>query len=116
MVTGKLKFFNQKGELLLEEYDRNRFRENVEGEFNSALEISPRTFTPIMGTENFKLAVRFEPNDGEKIYGMGQYQQPYMDMKGCVVELATGIPRPAFPLPFPIKAMACSGTILPSEA
>lgn len=88
MVTGKLKFFNQKGELLLEEYDRNRFRENVEGEFNSALEISPRTFTPIMGTENFKLAVRFEPNDGEKIYGMGQYQQPYMDMKGCVVELA----------------------------
>ena len=88
MVTGKLKFFNQKGELLLEEYDRNRFRENVEGEFNSALEISPRTFTPIMGTENFKLAVRFEPNDGEKIYGMGQYQHPYMDMKGCVVELA----------------------------
>ena len=88
MVTGKLKFFNQKGELLLEEYDRNRFRENVEGEFNSALEISPRTFTPIMGTENFKLAVRFEPNDGEKIYGMGQYQQPYMVMKGCVVELA----------------------------
>ncbi|MFR9235821.1 MAG: TIM-barrel domain-containing protein [Eisenbergiella massiliensis] len=59
----------------------------MEGEFNSALEISP-TFTPIMGTENFKLAVRFEPNDGEKIYGMGQYQQPYMDMKGCVVELA----------------------------
>ena len=88
MVTGKLKFFNQKGELLLEEFDRNRFRENVEGEFNSALEISPRTFTPIMGTDNYKLAVRFEPNDGEKIYGMGQYQQPYMDMKGCVVELA----------------------------
>ena len=88
MVTGKIKFYNQKGELLLEEFDRNRFRENVEGEFNSALEISPRTFTPIMGTENYKLTVRFEPNDGEKIYGMGQYQQPYMDMKGCVVELA----------------------------
>ena len=54
-----------------QEFDRNRFRENVEGEFNSALEISPRTFTPIMGTENYKLTVRFEPNDGEKIYGMG---------------------------------------------
>lgn len=88
MVTGKLKFFNQKGELLLEEYDRNRFREEVEGEFNSALEISPRTFTPISGTDNYKLTVRFEPNDGEKIFGMGQYQQPYLDMKGCVVELA----------------------------
>ena len=88
MVTGKLKFYNQKGELLLEEYDRNRFREEVEGEFNSALEISPRTFTPISGTDNYKLTVRFEPKDGEKIYGMGQYQQPYLDMKGCVVELA----------------------------
>lgn len=47
MVTGKLKFFNQKGELLLEEYDRNRFRENVEGEFNSALEISPVPSHPL---------------------------------------------------------------------
>ena len=88
MVTGKLKFYNRKGELLLEEYDRNRFREEVEGEFNSALEICPRTFTPISGTDNYKLTVRFEPNDGEKIYGMGQYQQPYLDMKGCIVELS----------------------------
>lgn len=88
MVTGKMKFYNQKGELLLEEYDRNRFREEIEGEFNSALEICPRTFTPISGTDNYRLSVRFEPNDGEKIYGMGQYQQPYLDMKGCSVELA----------------------------
>ena len=27
--------------------------------------------------------VRFEPNDSEKLFGMGQYQQPYMDLKGC---------------------------------
>ena len=26
LCTGKLKFYNQKGELLLEEYDKNRFR------------------------------------------------------------------------------------------
>ncbi len=88
MITGKMKFYNQNGELLLEEYDRNRFREEIEGEFNSALEISPRTFTPIAGTDNYKLTVRFEPKDGEKIFGMGQYQQPYLDMKGCIVELA----------------------------
>ncbi len=37
---------------------------------------------------DYQLKVRFEPNDGEKIFGMGQYQQPYMDMKGCVLELA----------------------------
>lgn len=30
--TGKLKFYNQKDELLLEEYDRNRMRENIVGE------------------------------------------------------------------------------------
>ena len=88
LPTGKLKFFNQQGELLLEEYDRNRFRENIVGEFNSALEINPRTFEPITNTSNYKAILRFEPNEGERIYGMGQYQQPYLDMKGCCLELA----------------------------
>lgn len=32
--------------------------------------------------------MRFETNDGEKIFGMGQYQQPYLDLKGCVLEPA----------------------------
>lgn len=85
--SGKIRFLNQKGEVLLEEYDRNRFREEDEG-FNSALEIFPRTFTPNRGTENFRLAVRFEASEGEKLFGMGQYQQPWLDLKGCIVELA----------------------------
>ncbi len=85
--SGKIRFLNQKGEILLEEYDRNRFREEDEG-FNSALEIFPRTFTPNRGTENFRLAVRFEASEGEKLFGMGQYQQPWLDLKGCIVELA----------------------------
>lgn len=88
MSTGKMKFYNQNNELLLEEYDRNRFRKEVEGEFNSALEIDPRTFEPIPCTDNYKLTVRFEPDDQEKIYGMGQYQQPYLDVKNCRLELA----------------------------
>lgn len=88
MMTGKLKFYNQKGQLLLEEFDRNRFRQDIEGEFNSALEIDPRTFEPHHGTSNYRLNVRFEPIEGEKLYGMGQYQQPFMDVKGCVLELA----------------------------
>ncbi len=85
--SGKIRFLNQKGEVLLEEYDRNRFREEDEG-FNSALEVFPRTFTPNRGTENFRLAVRFEASEGEKLFGMGQYQQPYLDLKGCIIELA----------------------------
>ncbi|MDI9440534.1 MAG: glycoside hydrolase family 31 protein [Bacillota bacterium] len=88
MSTGKLRFYNQKNELLLEEYDRNRMRGNVEEEFNSALEIDPRTFEPHRGTDNFRLTVRFEACDDEKIYGMGQYQHPYLNLKGCIVELA----------------------------
>lgn len=88
MITGKLKFYNQTGKLLLEEYDRNRFREEIEGEFNSALEINPRSFKPISGTNNYHLTVRFEANPEEKLYGMGQYQQPYLDVKGCILELA----------------------------
>lgn len=34
-----------------------------------------------------KLNVKFESNDGEKIFGMGQYQHSYMDLKGCTLEL-----------------------------
>ncbi len=86
LPSGKLRFFNQNGTLLLEEYDRNRFREEDEG-FNSALEINPRTFKPILGTDHYSLCIRFEAND-EKLFGMGQYQQPDLDLKGCILELA----------------------------
>ena len=86
--SGKLRFSRaDTGEALLEEYDRNRFRAEDEG-FNSALEICPRTFTPVQGTDNYRLEVRFEANRGEKLYGMGQYQQDTLDLKGCILELA----------------------------
>ena len=87
--TGKLRFLNQNGKLLLEEYERIRgMQEEGREEFNSALEIVPRTFEPRKSTDNYRLTVRFEPVDGEKLYGMGQYQQPYLDVKGCTLELA----------------------------
>lgn len=87
--TGKLRFLNQNGKLLLEEYERIRgMDEEGRKEFNSALEIGPRSFEPYPGMDNFRLTVRFEANEGERIYGMGQYQQPYLDLKGCVLELA----------------------------
>ena len=87
--TGKLRFLNQDGRLLLEEYERIRgMSEEGRKEFNSALEIEPRTFEPHIGTDNYRLTVRFESIEGEKLYGMGQYQQPYLDVKGCTLELA----------------------------
>lgn len=34
------------------------------------------------------LNLKFDPNEGEKIYGMGQYQFSYTDLKGSTLELA----------------------------
>ena len=88
MDNGVLQFVNQKGEILLQEYDRTRDMYEGSGKFASALEIVPRTFKPLTGADNYKLIYRLEANEGEKIFGMGQYQQPYLDVKGCVIELA----------------------------
>lgn len=89
LCTGKLKFYNNDRELLVEEYDKNRFRRISDpNEPDSALEIPGRWFRPIQGTDNFETVVRFEANNDERFYGMGQYNQPYLDLKGCVLELA----------------------------
>ena len=87
--SGKLTFYNQNGKVLLQEFQRTRsMMEEGHKEFDSALEIYARTFEPYAMMDNYALTVRFEPVDGEKIFGLGQYQQPYLDMKGCVLELA----------------------------
>ena len=53
----------------------------------------------MMATENYarvlkewggtvpKAVMTFESNKNEKIYGMGQYQMEYLDLKGCELEL-----------------------------
>ncbi|NLJ96095.1 MAG: DUF4968 domain-containing protein, partial [Clostridiales bacterium] len=81
---GKITFFNQRGEILLEEYVRNR--KNIK-KFNSALNIDAREFKPILGGD-YQLTMRFESNPEEKIYGMGQYQQSNLNLKNCTLELA----------------------------
>ncbi len=81
---GKITFYNQKGDILLEEYVRNR---NNVNKFCSALDIEAREFKPILGGD-YTLTMRFESNPMEKIFGMGQYQQPNLDLKNCVLELA----------------------------
>ena len=88
MDNGVLQYYNQNGKLLLEEYDRTRDMYEGSDKFASALEIVPRTFNPRQCSDNFKLTVRFEAYKDEKIFCMGQYQQPYLDVKGCIIELA----------------------------
>ncbi|NLG24309.1 MAG: family 31 glucosidase, partial [Clostridiales bacterium] len=82
--AGKLSFYRADGTLLLEEFVRNR-REH--SEFASALDLEAREFKPILGGD-YELTMRFESNPGERLYGMGQYQQPFLNLKGCQLELA----------------------------
>lgn len=82
---GKIVFTNSDGKLLLEEFARNRL--DGHSKDLSALEIVGREFMPHRGGD-FQITARFEPNATERIYGMGQYQQPYLNLKGCTLELA----------------------------
>ena len=83
---GKLTIKNEKNEILLEEYWRNRM--DVLDEKCSAIEVEAREFRPNIGGD-YHLTMRFESQDpNEKLFGMGQYQQPYLDLKGLDMELA----------------------------
>jgi alpha-D-xyloside xylohydrolase len=83
---GKITIWNSDGKLLLEEYARHR--RDITDPKCSALEVEAREFKPNIGGD-YRLMARFESLDPkEKIYGMGQYQQPFLDVKGSQLELA----------------------------
>lgn len=72
----QMRFYNQKGELLLQEITNG-----------GALQRKARHFKPLSGGD-YELKASFISDPGEKIYGMGQYQQETMNLKGCNLELA----------------------------
>lgn len=74
--NGKITVFNQKGEIMLEE-DLNL----------KPLKRQARFFKPRL-CGSYELTVTFKTNPYEKIFGMGQYQQPFLNLKGCTLELA----------------------------
>ncbi len=41
----------------------------------------------MLSSDDFRLTYRLESNDEEKLFGMGQYQQPYLDLKGTTLAL-----------------------------
>jgi len=81
---GRLSFYNSKGELLLEEYWRNRADLT---RYTSTLNLSGRELKPILGGD-WRITLRLEAKEGEKIFGLGQYAEPFLDKKGSVLELA----------------------------
>ena len=82
---GWLSFYNQKGDLLTEEYWRNRNRIN---RYCVPLRVDARELKPVPGGTDYELTARFEAFDDEKIFGMGQYQEKNLNKKGAVLELA----------------------------
>ena len=72
----QITFLNQKNEVLLKEISDG-----------GALCKRARHYKTLPGGD-FRLKASFESNPSEKIYGMGQYQQEKMNLKGCNLELA----------------------------
>ena len=78
--------FYRDGKQFLREYYRSY--DGTLSRESRCLKTVNREWKGIIGGSEFSLNLKFDSNDGEKIFGMGQYQQSYMDLKGCVLELA----------------------------
>lgn len=83
--AGILSFFKD-GKLILREYFRAY--DGTLSRESRCLKLFSREWKGIIGGSEYALNVKFEANKGEKIFGMGQYQDDCMDKKGCVLELA----------------------------
>ena len=84
--AGMIVIRKEDGTKVLEEYWRNR--RDTAGPKCSAIEVEGREFQPNVAGD-YHVTMRFESLDpNEKIYGMGQYQQKELELKGCDLELA----------------------------
>lgn len=72
----RLSFLDARGEVLLEETDQG-----------GSLQLRARAWRPHPGGAH-EVTASFTARAGEKLYGMGLYQQHVMDLKGCTFELA----------------------------
>lgn len=79
---GKIRFYKN-GVQILEEYYRCY---EYDMPHTPSLRIVAREYKPIRGGD-YECTLRFEAQR-EKLYGMGQYQQDCLDLKGCTLELA----------------------------
>ncbi len=82
--AGVLRFYRH-DVLFLQEYYRN-YGGSITKE-SHCLKTKSREWKAYPGGD-YQLTVRFEANDSEMLFGMGQYQQRYLDLKGCILELA----------------------------
>lgn len=78
--------FSKNGKTILREYYRSYG--GTLSEESRCLKIVNREWKGLRGASDYRLKVRFESNENEKLFGMGQYQQQCTDLKGCTLELA----------------------------
>lgn len=86
---GKISFFNANGQEILKEYYRSWDYGTTDWKDLDQITMvraSARAFRTV-GGDNYELHLRFESDERERIYGMGQYQHPYLNLKGCCLEL-----------------------------
>ena len=72
--------------LILREYFRNY--DGTLSKESRCLKLVNREWKGVIGGNEYALNVKFESDKKEKLFGMGQYQQDCLDLKGCVLELA----------------------------
>ncbi len=83
--AGIITFYKDDKQILREYF---RTYDGTLSKSSRCLKIVNREWKGVIGGRNYKLNLKFEANDGEKIFGMGQYQDGCLDLKGCVLELA----------------------------
>ncbi len=81
--SGIIAFFKDDERVL---YEYNRFYGTPLTKESRCLKVEAREFSGL-ASDSYRLTARFERNEGERIYGCGQYQHPYLDLKGCTLEL-----------------------------
>lgn len=72
----RITYYKQNGDILL--------REIADG---GPRKFRSRHYKALPGG-NYQMKINFDSNPDEKLYGMGQYQQEYLNLKGCNLELA----------------------------
>ena len=79
---GRIRFLNDKNEVLLTEYYRTMQRG---ADFGKDMDLfinmyqSARTYKHV-GGDNYEITLQFAADDNEKIFGMGQYQQENLNL------------------------------------
>ena len=81
---GWICFRDDTGKVLLEEYWRNRNRLE---RYAVPQDTAARELKAVQGAGEYRLTVRFEAYEDEKIFGMGQYQETNLNKKGEILDL-----------------------------